>query len=615
MAMSDYSPSFYDTGASRRDQERRGSYGGLGEYRAAGAYINPSAFDYGSYRSNSGMVGTLPGPNRTNFRKPHANMTSTDREEMMRMQAQQVQVERQRQVEEKRMREAERKERERLEDQQLEENIRKQQEKMRQEYEEENNRKKKKEAEQIRRREAQLAHLEAARLRAEEEKKKHLAGSHRSDASHGRDLYSRGKSTTEPESSSYRNRFTNAQDEERFGSHQGSSVSGRTRRGRDWPDDQRPARPDADFGLNLGQAAYHTHLSTAFPNRFFDSNYSKKLADRNKERLGRRQSKSGVASDDPEAPSETKTDANRTSEMQTKEEEAKFEPTKTPETQTDQQKTPGEETEGLEPRSDPETPKTQEDELPRSKETQVERPRDSDLQQKDGDGKFDQELSGVERPKTSAVQPETQNSTSEGHKNKSQGSSEDRKDPALKETGVQADIPQDASTSTFHDDISLDWDRKRTEKVATRSRPPSPQFDWKIKVDNLSEEEKNKLNQSSEEEIRNFRDKNTDVMSQLSAMKRDLRTGAGRDGNNRPPSSEPKKDENSGFADTIPAGPGDSDVDYYKVPTAPPSPDNTRKTDRANNRRRAQASSIDLDGTSGTVLRKYLEHTKATLQS
>ncbi|XP_076063251.1 uncharacterized protein LOC143038133 isoform X2 [Oratosquilla oratoria] len=427
MAMSDYSPSFYDTGASRRDQERRGSYGGLGEYRAAGAYINPSAFDYGSYRSNSGMVGTLPGPNRTNFRKPHANMTSTDREEMMRMQAQQVQVERQRQVEEKRMREAERKERERLEDQQLEENIRKQQEKMRQEYEEENNRKKKKEAEQIRRREAQLAHLEAARLRAEEEKKKHLAGSHRSDASHGRDLYSRGKSTTEPESSSYRNRFTNAQDEERFGSHQGSSVSGRTRRGRDWPDDQRPARPDADFGLNLGQAAYHTHLSTAFPNRFFD--------------------------------------------------------------------------------------------------------------------------------------------------------------------------------------------RKRTEKVATRSRPPSPQFDWKIKVDNLSEEEKNKLNQSSEEEIRNFRDKNTDVMSQLSAMKRDLRTGAGRDGNNRPPSSEPKKDENSGFADTIPAGPGDSDVDYYKVPTAPPSPDNTRKTDRANNRRRAQASSIDLDGTSGTVLRKYLEHTKATLQS
>ncbi|XP_045125470.1 centrosome and spindle pole-associated protein 1-like isoform X2 [Portunus trituberculatus] len=48
-------------------------------------------------------------------------------------------------------------------------------------------------------------------------------------------------------------------------------------------------------------------------------------------------------------------------------------------------------------------------------------------------------------------------------------------------------------------------------------------FDWKIQVDEPSQEEKRKLEQMSQREIGQFQERNTDVMSQLTALKTDLK--------------------------------------------------------------------------------------------
>ncbi|XP_037803262.1 MAP7 domain-containing protein 2-like isoform X3 [Penaeus monodon] len=165
------------------------------------------------------------------------------------------------------------------------------------------------------------------------------------------------------------------------------------------------------------------------------------------------------------------------------------------------------------------------------------------------------------------------------------------------------------------------WESERKHEEprppVVRGRP----FDWKIHIQDMSEEEKARLEKMSEEETKHFAEENQDLMSQLSAMKVNLRSaGPGRQqGEDGKPNStgkdtdsgigggsSPDKDKGGqntlGSPTTIPAGSSD-DVDYLRVVSGRP--------DDKNNPRRREPSYLDLNDSSGTTIRKFLEHTRA----
>ncbi|KAK8395871.1 hypothetical protein O3P69_005764 [Scylla paramamosain] len=117
-----------------------------------------------------------------------------------------------------------------------------------------------------------------------------------------------------------------------------------------------------------------------------------------------------------------------------------------------------------------------------------------------------------------------------------------------------------------------------TQLYQKSPRQPAAPFDWRIRVEEPSQEEKRRLEQMSQKEIDQFQERNTDVMSQLTAMKTDLKTPrGGRDGRDG--------DRDSGYVpshaqdptrltpggETVPSvvPSGDKgEVDVMRVPTA-----------------------------------------------
>nr|XP_027225312.1 stress response protein NST1-like [Penaeus vannamei] len=188
-------------------------------------------------------------------------------------------------------------------------------------------------------------------------------------------------------------------------------------------------------------------------------------------------------------------------------------------------------------------------------------------------------------------------------------------------TEVQTAKPQKSDMEIQTTPALNEWESERKHE---EPRPPvvrGPPFNWKIHIQDMSEEDKAKMEKMSEEETRHFIEENQDLMSQLSAMKVNLRSaGPGRQhGEDGKPNSTgkdtdsgigggstPDKDkggQNSlGSSNTIPAGSSD-DVDYLRVISGRPGD--------KNNQRGREPSYLDLNDSTGTTLRKFLEHTKA----
>ncbi|XP_063846659.1 MAP7 domain-containing protein 2-like isoform X2 [Scylla paramamosain] len=149
-----------------------------------------------------------------------------------------------------------------------------------------------------------------------------------------------------------------------------------------------------------------------------------------------------------------------------------------------------------------------------------------------------------------------------------------------------------------------------TQLYQKSPRQPAAPFDWRIRVEEPSQEEKRRLEQMSQKEIDQFQERNTDVMSQLTAMKTDLKTPrGGRDGRDG--------DRDSGYVpshaqdptrltpggETVPSvvPSGDKgEVDVMRVPTAKELP----HKDTGNE------GTFNPDDTSRTILRKFMEKKK-----
>ncbi|XP_037803261.1 stress response protein nst1-like isoform X2 [Penaeus monodon] len=193
--------------------------------------------------------------------------------------------------------------------------------------------------------------------------------------------------------------------------------------------------------------------------------------------------------------------------------------------------------------------------------------------------------------------------------------------PTREHTEIQTAKPQHSDMEIQTTPALNQWESERKHEEprppVVRGRP----FDWKIHIQDMSEEEKARLEKMSEEETKHFAEENQDLMSQLSAMKVNLRSaGPGRQqGEDGKPNStgkdtdsgigggsSPDKDKGGqntlGSPTTIPAGSSD-DVDYLRVVSGRP--------DDKNNPRRREPSYLDLNDSSGTTIRKFLEHTRA----
>ncbi|XP_063599572.1 GRB10-interacting GYF protein 2-like [Penaeus indicus] len=95
--------------------------------------------------------------------------------------------------------------------------------------------------------------------------------------------------------------------------------------------------------------------------------------------------------------------------------------------------------------------------------------------------------------------------------------------PAREHTEIQTAKPQHSDMEIQTTPALNQWESERKQE---EPRPPvvrGPPFDWKIHIQDMSEEEKAKLEKMSEEETKHFVEENQDLMSQLSAMKVNLR--------------------------------------------------------------------------------------------
>ncbi|XP_064086699.1 mitogen-activated protein kinase kinase kinase kinase 4-like isoform X2 [Macrobrachium nipponense] len=73
---------------------------------------------------------------------------------------------------------------------------------------------------------------------------------------------------------------------------------------------------------------------------------------------------------------------------------------------------------------------------------------------------------------------------------------------------------------------TLEFDRWESERKRDESRPPvvrGTPFDWRVKIDGLSEEEKKKVQDETDDDIKQFQEQNGDLMSQLTALKSNLK--------------------------------------------------------------------------------------------
>ncbi|XP_042867865.1 stress response protein nst1-like [Penaeus japonicus] len=95
--------------------------------------------------------------------------------------------------------------------------------------------------------------------------------------------------------------------------------------------------------------------------------------------------------------------------------------------------------------------------------------------------------------------------------------------PSRGHSEVQTANPKHADREIQTTAALNQWESERKHE---EPRPPvvrGPPFNWKIHIQDMSEEEKAKLEKMFEEETKQFIEKNQDLMSQLSAMKINLR--------------------------------------------------------------------------------------------
>ncbi|XP_068242543.1 MAP7 domain-containing protein 2-like [Palaemon carinicauda] len=71
--------------------------------------------------------------------------------------------------------------------------------------------------------------------------------------------------------------------------------------------------------------------------------------------------------------------------------------------------------------------------------------------------------------------------------------------------------------------LALDaWEAERKHEEPRPAVVKGAPFDWRVKINGMSEEEKKKIEKETEEDIKHFKEENGDVMSQLTALKSGL---------------------------------------------------------------------------------------------